>query len=143
MIGAIITRLQAEVPVLEHRVEGAGSLADLMARNALPQHGVSANVIPLGLVGRQAEVSAGAYLQQFEEAVAIILTVRNHNAVGKAAMADLRGTIMAIVTGMIGWAPSDELGVFRLSRGSLVSASKGTIVYQIDFTITDQLRILS
>lgn len=143
MITEIITRLKDEVAVLEHRVDGAGSLADLMARNALPQHGVSANVIPLGLVGRQAEASAGAFLQQFDEAVAIILTVRNHTPAGQKAMADLRSVIMDIVNSLVGWTPSEELGVFRLSRGSLVNASKGTIVYQIDFSITDQLRILA
>jgi len=143
MIDAVIARLEAEMPTLRHRIEGAASFADLLQRNALPQHGVSAHVIPLGLVGRQSDAAAGAYLQQFEEAVAIMLTVRNHTAAGKAAMADLRGTIMSVVASLVGWAPDDQLGVFQLSRGSLLSASKGTIVYQIDFSITDQLRILS
>ncbi len=30
---------------------------------------------------------------------------------------------------------------FKLQRGQLVTMSKGTLVYQLDFAIADQLRI--
>jgi hypothetical protein len=143
MIDALITRLDEQVSVLEHRVEGAGSLADLMQRNALPQHTPAAHVLPLGLIGRAEDAGAGAYTQMFEEAVAVILTVRNHTPAGKKALADLRGIIMSIVAAIAGWAPDDQTGVFRLTRGSLLNATKGTVVYQIDFSISDQLRIFS
>lgn len=143
MIDDVISRLDDLVPVLEHRVEGAGNLADLMQRNALPQHTPAAHVLPLGLIGRAQDAGAGAYTQMFEEAVAVILTVRNHTPAGKRALEDLRGLIMAIVEALAGWAPGGQSGVFRLTRGSLLSATKGTVVYQIDFSISDQLRIFS
>ena len=143
MIEAVISRLDDRVAELEHRVEGAGSLADLMQRNALPQHTPAAHVLPLGLVGRAADAGTGAFTQVFEEAVAVILTIRNHTPAGKRALGNLRALIMAIVEAVAGWAPADQTGVFRLTRGSLLNASKGTVVYQIDFAISDQLRILS
>ncbi len=141
MIEDVIARLSSEVPDLNGRTYGAGNLAELTQRNALPQHTPAAHVIPLGLVGRKADAGAGAFTQFFEEACAIILTVRNHNAVGKRAMENLRPLIMSIVEALAGWAPDDAVGVFRLARGSLVSSAKGTVIYQIDFSITDQLRI--
>lgn len=142
MIESIIARLSSEVSILEHRVEGAGNFADLMQRNALPQHTPAAHVLPLGLIGRQADAGAGAFTQGIEEAIAVILTIRNHTPAGQKALAELRDVIFAIVKAIAGWAPSDEIGVFRLTRGSILNASKGTVVYQIDFAITDQLRIL-
>ena len=143
MIDDVISRLDDRVAVLEHRVEGAGSLADLMQRNALPQHTPTAHVLPQGLVGRAQDAGTGVFTQMFEEAVAVILTIRNHTPAGKRALDDLRGIIMAIVEALAGWAPADQTGVFRLTRGSLLNASKGTVVYQIDFSISDQLRVFS
>ncbi len=36
----------------------------------------------------------------------------------------------------------EAVGVYRLSRGELVSLSAGTLTYQLDFAIEDQLRIV-
>jgi len=141
MIDAVIARLSSEVAELDNRTYGAADLADLTRRNALPQHTPAAHIIPLGLVGRAADAGAGAFTQMIEEAFAVILTVRNHTPAGKRAMADLRGLIRRIVNAIAGWAPDEEVGVFRLTRGSIVSSNAGTVIYQIDFSITDQLRI--
>jgi hypothetical protein len=47
----------------------------------------------------------------------------------------------AIIASVAGWAPGDEIGVFALSRATLLDFTRGVIVYQIDFAIADQLRI--
>ena len=56
---------------------------------------------------------------------------------------DLRNEVIARIVGKE--APSDwggeTIGVFRLSRGELLSMSAGTLIYQLDFAIDDQLRI--
>jgi hypothetical protein len=53
----------------------------------------------------------------------------------------IRPLIFEVITALAGWAPGDELGVFHFTRGTLVSMSKGRLVYQIEMTINDQLRI--
>lgn len=143
MIAEVIARLQAQVPDLAGRVEGAASFADLMRRNALPQHTPAAHVLPLGLRGGKADAASGAFTQAFDETVAVLLTVRSYDRTGAPALEDVDTLIRVIVEAVAGWAPGDEVGVFALGRGQLVNMSAGTIVYQLDFTISDQLRILA
>jgi hypothetical protein len=141
MIDAFIARLVAEVPDLEGRIEGAGELAELTGRNALPQHGTSAFVIPLGWVGGKADAGAGAFDQMLEESYGVITVIRNHTPVGRRVLAELKPFLMRIIEAIAGWTPGDTSGVFRFARGSLVSSAKGTLIYQMDFSIADQLRI--
>ncbi len=143
MIAAVITRLEALVASLSKRVEGAAQFADLMKRNALPQQTPAAYVLPLGLQGGAAQAATGAFTQQFDEAVAVMLVVRSNDRTGEKALARIDVLIREIINAIAGWAPNDEIGVFKLSRGSLVNMSAGTIVFQIEFSITDQLRIIS
>lgn len=141
MIDAVITRLKTEVNAFSNRVEGAADFAGLMKRNALPQKTPAAHVLPLGLAGGQVDAVAGLFRQNFKETVSVMLTIRTNTRTGAKALADVRTLIFDIITAIAGWAPSDEIGVFALSRGHLVNMSAGTLVYQLDFTITDQLRI--
>ena len=46
-----------------------------------------------------------------------------------------------MIEAICGWAPDGMVGVFRLSRGGIVSFTGGTLVYQIEFAVGDQLRI--
>tara|TARA_R110002094_G_scaffold160396_6_gene145794 strand:- start:2824 stop:3255 length:432 start_codon:yes stop_codon:yes gene_type:complete len=143
MIDDVIARLEASVPDLAYRVEGAANFAALMKSNALPQHGTAAHVLPLGLRGGNADASTGAFTQMVEEVVGIVLTVRTFSQTGDKALIELKPLIDAVVNAIAGWGPEDAMGVFRLVRGSLVTMAAGTMVYQIDFSISDQLRILS
>ncbi|GIT85406.1 hypothetical protein [Roseobacter sp. OBYS 0001] len=141
MIEDVIARLQAEIAELDHRVEGAGAFAEMMRAKRLPQHTPAAHVLPLGIAGRAADSSAGAFTQMLEETVGIILTIRDQGAMARRVLGDLRGFIFRIIEAIAGWGPTDSVGVFRFARGTLVSSSAGTFVYQMDFTIADQLRI--
>ena len=141
MIAQVIARLQAQVPALAGRVEGAADFTDLKRRNALPQQTPAAHVLPLGLRGGRADAASGAFTQMFDETIAVLLTVRSHDRTGARALEDVAPLIRAIVEAIAGWAPNDEVGVFALGRGQLVNMSAGTFVYQVDFSITDQLRI--
>lgn len=141
MIAAVISRLEAEIPELDGRVEGAFEFAELLRNGQMPNSGVAAHVLPLGLQPRPADSAAGTYTQEFDESIGVILTLRNASRDAERILGDLRGFVMQIIEAVAGWVPDGASGVFRLLRASLVSSSKGTFVYQIDFSIADQLRI--
>lgn len=140
MIEAIVTRLKARVPDLGNRVEGALDLADMLRAGRLPEN-TNAIVLPLALSGRAADAAAGLYRQGFAETIAVLLLARVHDQTGRRALARIRPLIMEVVEAIAGWTPGDQLGVFQLARGRIVSMTGGSLIYQIEFTIDDQLRI--
>lgn len=141
MIPDVIARLKAQVPALEGRVEGAAELATLMRQNALPQVTPAAHVVPLGLQGGRADAAAGLFRQDVDSLVGVMLTLRTNSRTGGAQLPDLTGLIDAVIAALAGWDPPGAIGVFRLSRGQLVTMAAGTLVYQLDFALADQLRI--
>jgi len=140
LIEEVITRLSDGVGALRS-VEGGASLASLMQSNALPQLTPAAHVITLGMQGGSAEASSGAFVQNFEELVGVVLTFRTDSQTGARALPDMDAIIRAVIAAVAGWAPDTAIGVFRMARANLVNMSRGTVVYQIDFAISDQLRI--
>ncbi len=141
MLAAIVTRIEAHVPELAGRVRGAAELAALMRDNQLPQQTPAAHVLPLGLQGGRGESGAGLYTQVVEEAIGVVLTFRALGAEATAALAGVREIVRGVIAAIAGWGPDDMPGVFRLVRGGIVRMAGGTLVYQLDFAITDQLRI--
>lgn len=137
----------ADVPALGGRIEPAGKMSDAIARNALASVGTSCFVLALGLRGGAADAASGLFRQEITEVLGLVLVMR---AAGDATGArsadplrDLRNDVIARIVGKE--APSDwggeTIGVFRLSRGELRSMNAGTLIYQLDFAIDDQLRI--
>lgn len=141
LVGEVIARLAERVPELAGRIEGAAELSALMRENRLPQVTPAAHVLPLGLRGLQADAAAGAFRQAVDETVAVVLTWRGYEPTGARALAPLDALIGAVIEALAGWGPAAASGVLRLARGQLVAINAGTIVYQIDFTLTDHLRI--
>ena len=137
----VITRLKERVPLLQHRVEGAAHLAQLMAANRLPQNTPAANVIASGVTGGQPDATSGYFRQVFEETVTVYLTFRNVVGAGGNALDLFDQVKWEVIEALCGWAPEDPVGVFRLVRGQVVNMATGTLLYQIDFAIGDQLRI--
>lgn len=140
-LAPVIDRLKTRVADLGGRVEGAADLANLMRSNALPQVTPAAHVLPTGLTGGRQTAYVGLYRQEVDRQIAVILTVRTHDATGARAMAAVAALIDAIVLALAGWQPADETGVFALRRATCVRFGEGTAVYQIDFSLPDQLRI--
>lgn len=143
MIDAVIARLEAEVPTLAGRTQGAVQFVELMRTGNLPQVTPAAHVLPLGLTGGQPNAVAGAFVQPLDRAISVMLTLRSYDARGEKALDPLETLINAIVTAICGWTPEPTVGVYRLTRAALVTMTAGTLVYQIDFAIADQLRIFS
>lgn len=127
---------------LTGRVYGAAKLGELTERGSMTAIGTGAFVLPLGLRGGAADAATGLYRQSLDRVVGIVLVVRNvGDATGEKAMLELDPLIEDVIQLFAGWAPDDSFGVFTLARGELVSIEKGTITYQLDLVIEDQLRI--
>lgn len=140
MIDALIARLNTKVDALEGRVEPVVELAEMMRSGSLPET-ATAIVSPAGLVGGQGETGSGYFAQPFNETVSVLLIARVYDQTGRRALERIRPLIMDVVETVAGWAPGDELGVFRLVRGGVVSLRSGVLLYQIEFAIEDELRI--
>lgn len=139
---AVIQRLKDRVACLSGRVEGAANLVQLMQQNQLPQHTPAANVIASGLQGGQAQAGAGLFTQAVDETVSVFLTFRNVQGKGERALDLFDQARTGVIEALCGWAPDDTVGVFRLVRGQVVNMTAGTLVYQIDVAVGDQLRII-
>ena len=75
--------------------------------------------------------------------IAVVLLTRSVDAAGERALGRLETFVDEIVTALAGWAPADEVGVFELRQASIIPTDHGLLGYQIEFSITDQLRITS
>lgn len=134
-------RLEA-IPALAGRVQGAAKLAELTQRGAAAQADRAAFVLPLGLRGGQADATAGLFRQQIDQLVGVVLMVRNlGDATGEKAAGELEELVDDVIRAIAGWAPDEAIGVFVLVKGELISIAAGTITYQLDFALQDQLRI--
>jgi len=147
LVEAVTVRLGSAVAALEDSIAGALSLAELLARKALPQRPVSAFVIPAGLTGREALSSEAAFVQAVDETVAVVLVVRAANdSTGGRALPELEALVWSVIGALCGWSPEpednlDPVGVLELRRGRTLQLSAGTVVYQLDFALLEQVRI--
>lgn len=141
MISEVIDRIDAQVAALAGRVRGAADLAQLQRDNRLPQVTPAAHVLPLGLLPSSADAATGFFTQNFDHVVGVVLTLRTGDGTGAGSLGDLEALIGAVIAALAGWRTAGASGVFRLVRGSIVTMTGGALVYQLDFAITDQLRI--
>ena len=141
LVEALKNRLRDEVGALRS-VEGAASMAALMQANGLPQQTPAAHVVTLGMQGGNEEASAGAFVQTYQEVLGVIVTWRTV-VNSDRTVTDVEELIRTIVEAVAGWVPEGAMAPFKLQRGQLVTMTKGTLVYQLDFSIADQLRIFA
>jgi len=147
MFDAVKARI-ADVPGIAGRIQPAASLAEVLARKLAPQGGDSAYILPLGLRGGTEQAMAGLYVQDFAETLGVVLMLA---AVGDATGARTADRLVpmrnAVIRRIVGWSPPSDWAEgetvthFRLARGELLSLSAALLIYQIDFALSDQLRI--
>lgn len=141
LVDSVAQRLAVQVSDL-FSVQQAAELAALIQANALPQRLPAAFVLPLGFDLKGGESSAGAYTGLLQDMIGVVLIAESAgdpNAAAAATTIDaLKDKVLAAIAG---WAPADAIGVFEPLRGRLVSVSAGTVFFQIDFALTNQLRI--
>ena len=75
--------------------------------------------------------------------VSVVLTLRTYDRAAGDDLPELHELIQAVLQAVAGWGPDESVGVFELARGSLIHNRDGRLVYQLDFAIDDQLRILA
>ncbi len=141
LVDDVIQRLKERVPEFSSRVEGAAHLAQLMAANQLPQITPAANVISSGLGGGAPNAGSGYFVQPYDETVSVYLTFRNVVGPGGNVLDLFDRVKWAVIETLCGWGPEDAVGVFRLVRGQVREMASGTLLFQIDFAIGDQMRI--
>ena len=141
MVPELKARIEATIPRLAGRTEGAADLAELSRTGAWPQHTPFAHVVPAGLQGLGATAAAGSFVQMYRELVSVVLTLRTYDLTSGDDVPELHELIDAVLRAVAGWSPDEAVGVFRLARGSLIHNREGVLVYQLDFAIDDQLRI--
>ena len=135
--------LLASVEALADRVGTAADLAELIRRNSLPQKSPFAFVLPLGFDGGEPDAAAGLYRQGLTRSVAVVLFVEAPgDPRAEKALATVDTLEAAVLVAIAGKAPDENaIGVLYARRGRLVSVAAGTVIYQIDFSLFDQLRI--
>jgi hypothetical protein len=60
---------------------------------------------------------------------------------GEKTLATIDSLEAAVLAALAGWGPAGAIDVLEPRRGRLVSVAAGAVIYQIDFAITEQLRI--
>lgn len=140
MLDAVETRLSALVPDLAGRIDHLLSLERILKRGGLPET-TTAFLIPLGLTGGKVEYATGEIHQDTVETLGVLLALRSHDRTGEAAIARLRDLRTQVVEALLGWSPGSEFGEFTLRRASLGPVAAGSVLYLLEFSINDQLRI--
>lgn len=142
MIGVCKTRLAERVPdIAAHRIEGAAEFAEVVEKGTLPQGSPFAFLLQTGLRGEKPSAVSGLYTQPIRATMGVVLGFRTHSASAEKALAEIDTTITAVIAAFCGWAPENSPGVFELVSGRLTGFQRGAAFYQLEFAITDQLRI--
>ncbi len=144
------TRIAAEIDELPaERLQYAAELAELVRRDALPNAPLSGFLIaagarPLG----DGESGAGFFIQPVEQRVAVVLILNSASDVtgGKAVP---RADVLekALIKAIAGWMPAAEDDAvyttdFRFAGSNVASLVAGRVIYQVEFSIELQLRII-
>lgn len=141
-VGEVRQRIEAKVPALAGKMGNAGEFAQLVERNQMPQHRVAGFVLPGSLQGGAASAMTGSFNQHFSETVIVVLASRVANdPTGARAADEISPLVGDVIAAVCGWGPDDAPGIFALASGELVGTQAGTLIYQIDFALDDQLRI--
>lgn len=143
MIAAIIARLKSNAPSFNGRIEGAGSFAAMIQAKRLPYITPAAHVVPVSMTGGKADAATGAYTQDTTETFGVIFTIRSGDPIGGDRLEPIDAIKSEVINAIAGWAPSDEIGVFQFVSGRMQNIADGALIYEVDFRINDQLRILS
>jgi hypothetical protein len=141
MLDAAIERIEARVPDLLGKVRGAAEFSALVASNDIGQVRNGAYVLAMSLAGGQARAATGAFVQDLEEGLSVILTQRAEDPLGGTGKDWIITQRDAVIAALAGWVPTGSPGPMRLRRGQMLNVARGLLVYQLDLAVANQLRI--
>lgn len=141
MLAEAIARISDRVPALAGRLFGAAEFARLMATNDIRGMQGGAYVLPATLRGGAARAVSGAFVQDVEEGLSIVLVERSDDARGTRALTAIDALRDAVIAALAGWVPPGSPGPMRLVQGRMINVGAGLLVFQIDVAAATQLRI--
>lgn len=143
MTPLLIERLKLEVTGLQSRVSGLASLTALTAKDSIPNVTPCAHVMPSGIQApTKPPAVSGGFIQNIERGFSVFLSLRVHDPNGARALDEAEQLIDAIILAVAGWEPTPQsIGVFVFRQAALRTIERGVAIYEISFSITDQLRI--
>lgn len=141
MEAATIERIEARVPDLAGLTKGAAEFSALVNSHDIGRLRRGAYVIALSLVGGAARASTGAFVQDIDEGLSVVLTQRAEDPTGGAGRSWIVTQRDAVIAAIAGWVPDGSPGPMRLRRGQMLNVAQGVLVYQLDFAAASQLRI--
>lgn len=135
-------RIEERVPALAGRLAGAGPFANLVERDQAPTQTPAGFVLLGNIQGGSADVAAGLFRQNFRETLLVVLFDRHAgDPTGARVMDQMTPLVRDVIAAIVGWGPADAPGVFVLGQAETVGVKQGAMVFQIDFSLEDQLRI--
>lgn len=151
LLDQVRDRIVAAVDELpESRVKFAAELAELVRRDALPNSPLSAFLLLAGSRGIDTgSAGTGFFIQSIEETVAVVLIFNAASDVtGGKTVAREDAIEAAIKAAIAGWMPDGDNGRiyttdFRFQSSNVASLVAGRVIYQLEFVIGLQLRILA
>jgi len=141
MLAAALARIEARVPALAGRVRGAAEFSALVASNDISAVRAGAYVLAMSLTGGAARAATGAFVQDVEEGLTVLLTQRAEEPTGGTGRDWIVTQRDALIAALAGWVPAGSPGAMRLRRGQMLNVARGLLVYQLDFAVPTQLRI--
>ena len=141
MLAAALARIEARVPALAGRVRGAAEFSALVASNDIGAVRAGAYVLAMSLTGGAARAATGAFVQDVEEGLTVLLTQRAEEPTGGTGRDWIVTQRDALIAALAGWVPAGSPGAMRLRRGQMLNVARGLLVYQLDFAVPTQLRI--
>lgn len=136
------TRIEAKVPDFAGTFGNAAQFAAMVERNELPQGDLAGFVLPGPLSGGAVTAATGLFIQHFTETVMVVLVIRHAGSVlAQGALDELPPLVRDVIEGVVGFSPDDAPGVWSLGQAELVGSKDGALVYEIHFTLHDQMRV--
>lgn len=142
MLDAVRQRLIDRVTDLApERVQGAVQFAELIENGTLPSAPFFAFVIPVGMQGLKPTSMSGIFTQPVTHRINVTLGFRTHSPTSDKAIGDIEARTSDVLDAICGYAPDDASGAFQINSAGLAGFNKGAVFYQLEFAISDQLRI--
>ncbi|MGD9863588.1 MAG: hypothetical protein AB7S99_10275 [Pseudodonghicola sp.] len=139
-LAQLIARIEAQVPTLSGRTRETEDFQALLRQASLTAATGGAFVMPAGLRGGKAEISVGSYVQDVDEVIAVVILVpAPSKGLGRQG-ATITTLIKAVIEAVAGWAPDEATGVFQVLRGAMINLGTALLAYQLEFSISDQVR---
>jgi len=143
-IAGKVTELPAE------RQQFAADLAELIRRDAMPNAPIAAYLLDGGTraVG-DGQSGAGYFIQAVEQRVVVVVIFNSAGDVsGGKVVTRADDLLERLKLGMVGWAPAGDAEHsyttdFRFGGSDPAALTAGRAMYQLEFVIGLQLRILS